>query len=151
MLWLAPAGLRGGMKLEAYHQSRQPQPFSLCGPLRSGTSVRSTRGVAASFSFYALSRQPYLRLCRCGDFGFVSRHRPAEHRIPDVSAVPTLRRHFSRPVAAGVYNSPEDVAASQYVCSCGAATLSYHGSCYGSDSSSTSSRWCWSPWKVAQS
>ena len=46
---MAPAGLRGGMKLEAYHQSRQPQPFSLCGPLRSGTSVRSTRDVAASF------------------------------------------------------------------------------------------------------
>ena len=49
MLWLAPAGLRGGMKLEAYHQSRQPQPFSLSGPLRSGTLVRSTRDVAASF------------------------------------------------------------------------------------------------------
>ena len=29
MLWLAPAGLRGGIKLEAYHQSRQPLPFSL--------------------------------------------------------------------------------------------------------------------------
>ena len=29
MLWLTPAGLRGGKKLEAYHQSRQPQPFSL--------------------------------------------------------------------------------------------------------------------------
>ena len=49
MLWLAPAGLQGGMKLESYHQSRQLQPFSLCGPLRSGTSVRSTRDVAASF------------------------------------------------------------------------------------------------------
>ena len=27
-----------------------------------------------------------LRPCRCGDFGFVSRHKPAEHGIPDVSA-----------------------------------------------------------------
>ena len=53
MLWLAPAGLRGGIKLEAYHQSRQPLPFSPCGPWCSGTSVRSTRDV--------LLRQPYLR------------------------------------------------------------------------------------------
>ena len=29
MLWLAPAGLRGGAKLEAHHRSRQPQSFSL--------------------------------------------------------------------------------------------------------------------------
>ena len=36
MLWLAPAGLRGGTKLEAYHQSRQPLPFSLCCPRSSG-------------------------------------------------------------------------------------------------------------------
>ena len=35
---------------------------------------------------YALSRQPYFCPCRCGDFGFVSRHKPAEHRILDVSA-----------------------------------------------------------------
>ena len=35
------------MKLEAYHQSRQPQYFSL-SPRCSGTSVRSSRGVAAS-------------------------------------------------------------------------------------------------------
>ena len=29
MLWLAPAGLRGGLKLEAYHQSRQPHSLSV--------------------------------------------------------------------------------------------------------------------------
>ena len=40
VLWLAPAGLRGGMKLEAHHQSRQPQSFFLCGPRCSGTSDR---------------------------------------------------------------------------------------------------------------
>ena len=28
--------------------------------------------------------------CRCGDFGFVSRHKPAEHRFPDVSATPDV-------------------------------------------------------------
>ena len=135
MLWLAPAGLRGGMKLEAYHSNNPSLSVALCV-----LGLRFARPEASRrHFFYALSRQPYLRLCRCGDFGFVSRHRPAEHRIPDVSAAPTLRRHFSRPVAAGVYNSPEDVAASQYVCSCGAATLSSHGSCFGSDSSSTSS------------
>ena len=61
-----------------------------------GSLHQRRRGVIS----YALSRQPCLRLCRCGDFGFVSRHRPAEHRIPDVSAAPTLRRHTSRPVAA---------------------------------------------------
>ena len=27
--WTQSAGLGGGMKLEAYHQSRQPKPFSL--------------------------------------------------------------------------------------------------------------------------
>ena len=40
MLWLAPAGLRGGLKLEAYLQSRQPLSFLLCVPRCSGTSDR---------------------------------------------------------------------------------------------------------------
>ena len=39
---------------------------------------------------YALLRQPYLRPHRCGDLGFVSRHMPAEHRIPDVLAAPDV-------------------------------------------------------------
>ena len=47
----------------------------------SGTSVRSTRDVAASFVAAAVTF-----VSRCGDFGFVSRHKSAEHRIPDVSA-----------------------------------------------------------------
>ena len=44
----------------------------------------------------------------------------------------TLRRHVSRPVAAGVSLSLHDVAASQYVCSCGAAALSSPVSSFGS-------------------
>ena len=39
---------------------------------------------------YALSRQPYFRPCRCGDLGFVSRQKPAAHRIPDVPATPDV-------------------------------------------------------------
>ena len=88
MLWLAPAGLRGGLKLEAYHQSRQPQSFFLCGPRCSGTSDRCS-GRLGVIS-HALLRQPYLRPHRCGDLGFVSRHKPAEHRIPDVLAAPDV-------------------------------------------------------------
>ena len=30
------------------------------------------------------------RPCRCGDSGFISHHKPAEHRIPDVSATPDV-------------------------------------------------------------
>ena len=48
MLWLAPAGLRGGFKLEAYHQSRQPQTFFLCGPRCSGSSVPCIRSHASA-------------------------------------------------------------------------------------------------------
>ena len=69
MLWLAPAGLRGGLKLEAYHQRRQPQSFFLCGPRCSGTSDRCSgrcgviflRAVAA-----AVSSSPSLRRLRLG-------------------------------------------------------------------------------------
>ena len=88
MLLLAPAGLRGGLKLEAYHQSRQPQSFFLCGPRCSGTSDRCSGrfGVIS----YALLRQPYLRPHHCGDLGFVSRYKPAEDRIPDVLAAPDV-------------------------------------------------------------
>ena len=95
VLWLAPVGLRGGKKLEAYHQSRHnllslwPSAF-----WDFGSFYQRRCGVTS----YVLSGQPCLRLCRCEDFGFVSRHRPAEHRIRDVSAAPTLRRLLSRPV-----------------------------------------------------
>ena len=68
----------------------------------------------------------YQRRCGVISYGFVSRHKPAEHRIPDVSAVPTLRRLLSRPVAAGVSFSVKDVAASQYICSRGADNVSSH-------------------------
>ena len=88
MLWLAPAGLRGGLKLEAYHQSRQPHSFFLCGPRCSGTSDRCS-GRCGVIS-YALLRQPYLRPRRCGDLGFVSRQKPAEHHTPDVPAAPDV-------------------------------------------------------------
>ena len=54
----------------------------------------------------------------------------------------TLRRHVSRPVAAGASLSLQDVAASQYVCSCGAA-LSSIVSSFGSGSSSTSCSRSW--------
>ena len=50
--------------------------------------------VAASFS-YARLRQPYLRPRRCGDFGLVSRHKPAEHRFLMFPLFPTLRRRVS--------------------------------------------------------
>ena len=93
MLWPAPAGLLGGLKLEAYHQSRQPQSFFLCGPRCSGTSDRCSgrcgviflRAVAAAVSS---SR-------RCGDFGLVSRHKPAEHRFLMFPLLPTLQRRVS--------------------------------------------------------
>ena len=48
----------------------------------------------------------------------------------------TLRRHVSRPVAAGVYLPLKDVAASQFVCSRGADDLSSHVSSFRSDLSS---------------
>ena len=49
---------------------------------------------------------------RCGDFGFVSRHKPAEHHVPMFLQLQTLRRHVSRPVAAGVPCALKDAAAS---------------------------------------
>ena len=88
MLLLAPAGLRGGLKLEAYHQSRQPQSFFLCGPRCSGTSDRCS-GRLGVIS-YALLRQPYIRPHRCCNLGFESRRKPTGHRIPDVLAAPDV-------------------------------------------------------------
>ena len=43
-----------------------------------------------------------LRPRRCGDLGLVSRHKPAEHHVPMFLQLQALRRHVSRPVAAGV-------------------------------------------------
>ena len=79
MLWLAPAGLRGGLKLEAYHQSRQPQSLFLCGPRCSGTSVRCSgrcgviflRAVAAAVSSSTSLRRLRLGLAaRCRGTSF---------------------------------------------------------------------------------
>ena len=106
----------------------------------SGTSVPSTRDVAASL--LARCRGSRIFVSVAAATGFVSRHKPAERSIPDVSAAPTLRRHASRPVAAGVSLSQKDVAASLYVCSRGAATLSSPVSSFGSGSSSTYCRSC---------
>ena len=55
----------------------------------SGISVRSTRDVAASLLACCRGSRIF-RPCRCGDFGCVSQHKPAEHRIPDVSATPDV-------------------------------------------------------------
>ena len=88
-----PPDSRAAKKLEAYHQSRQPQSFFLCGLRCSGTSDRCSgrcgviflRAVAAAVSS---SR-------RCGDFCLVSRHKPAEHRFLMFPLFPTLRRRVS--------------------------------------------------------
>ena len=77
----------------------------------SGVRRGRTENIGKSYNFFFF-KKAYFHLtgpdhtehpvCRCGDFGFVSRHRPAEHRILDVSAAPTLRRLLPRLVAAGV-------------------------------------------------
>ena len=96
MLWLAPAGLRGGLKLEAYHQSRQPQSFFLCGPRCSGTSDRCSgrcgviflRAVAA-----AVSSSTSLRRLRLGVAAQASGTSLSDvSAIPDVAASRITRR-----------------------------------------------------------
>ena len=48
-----------------------------------GSLHQRRRGVVS----YALLREPYLRVFRCGDFGFMSQHRnPGVSEIPDVAA-----------------------------------------------------------------
>ena len=80
-------------------------------------------GVAASFLTRRRGSRNF-RQCRCGDFGFVSRHKPAEHRIPDVCATPDVEASsFTSCCGSRVSLSLKDVAASQYVCSRGADKL----------------------------
>ena len=67
----------------------------------SGTSVHSARGVAASSPTRCRGSRIFLP-CRCGDSGFVSRHKPADHHIAMLLHLQTLRRHVLRPVATGV-------------------------------------------------
>ena len=68
--------------------------LSLCVPQCSETSVRSARGVAASFLTRCRCNR-LLRPRRCGDFGFVSRHKPAAHRFLVFPLFPSLRRRVS--------------------------------------------------------
>ena len=89
----AATGISSFVKLEAYHQSRQPQscfllPFCVLGlrlALPEALRRHLQRAVAAAV---------FSRPCRCGDFGFVSRHKPAEHCIPDVSATPDVEASY---------------------------------------------------------
>ena len=124
MLWLAPAGLRGGLKLEAYHQSRQPQFFFLCGPRcfwDLGSWFRTFRGqfsraVAAAVSSSTSPRRP--RLCVAAQASRTSHSRCSC----------SFRRcgvlyHVMSRQACLLSTVPQDVAASQYVCRRGADNL----------------------------
>ena len=115
MLWLATAGLRGGLKLEAYHQSRQPQSFFLCGsqrrcgvvsdalsrqPSSSSTSLRQASGTSLS----DISASPDV------EASHITRRRATATLWLSVfwvcgSLFRTLRRHFLRAVAAAVSSS----------------------------------------------
>ena len=57
--------------------------------------------VAASFLTRCRGSRDF-RPCRCGDFGLVSRHRPAEHLFQMLPQLPMLRRRVVRVVAASV-------------------------------------------------
>ena len=88
------------MKLEAYHQSRQPHSLSVAlNVLR----LRFTLPEALRASVLTRCHgSRIVRPSRCGDSGFVSRRKPAEHHVPMFLQLQTLRRHVSRLVAAGV-------------------------------------------------
>ena len=66
----------------------------------SGTSVRSTGGVAASSPTRCRGSRIFLP-CRCGDSGFVSRTSQQNVTLR-CFCIQTLRRHVLRPVATGV-------------------------------------------------
>ena len=100
MLWLAPAGLQGGLKLEAYHQSRQPQYFSL-SPRCSGTSVLSTRGVAASHLTRFRGSRIFVHVAAATSASCLGSSQQ-NITLQMFVQLQTLRRHVSRPVAAGV-------------------------------------------------
>ena len=64
---------------------------SYCGQCTRWLVQKFLTGATLRRQFYALSRQPSLfAACRCGDFGFVSRHKPAGRHTPDVSAAPDV-------------------------------------------------------------
>ena len=100
--------------------------------VRDGRSSTPRRVRRCGVISHALSRQPVL-----SSFGFVSRHKPAEHRFPDVSATPDVEASCITSCCGRRVPSLKDVAASQFVCSRGADNLSSHVSSFGSDLSST--------------
>ena len=73
--------------------------------------------------------------CRCGDYGFVSRHKPAEHRFPDVSATPGIKFSAGRRVLS-------ERRCGVTVClQSRRSNLSSYVSSFGSDFCSPSHRW----------
>ena len=142
MLWLAPAGLRGGFK--NWRRITKAASHNLSFSVALGVlGLRIVvQDVAASF---------LTRCCGSRIFVHVAAATSASCRgtsqqniiLQMFLQLQTLRCHASRPVAAGVSLSLQDVAASQYVCSCGAATLSSPVSSFGSGSSSTSCSRSW--------
>ena len=117
MLWLAPAGLRGGLKLETCHQSRQPHSLSVALNVL-GLWFALPEALRRQFSQIVAAAVLFVH--RCSDSGFVSRQKPAEHQVSMFLQLQTMRRHVSRPVAAGVPCALKDAAASWLVCSRGA-------------------------------
>ena len=111
---------------------------------QTGATLRRhfSRAVAAACTFVSVVAATSA-LCRG-----TSQRNIASQMFP---LLPTLRRHVSRPVAAGVYLSLKDVAASQFVCSRGADHLSSHLSSFGSDLSSSCFGSMSTPLMVAQS
>ena len=104
MLWLAPAGLRGGLKLEAFLQSRQPQSFLLCVSRCSGTSDRCS-GRCGVILFRGLSMS--LRRLRLGVAPQASGTSLSDvSAFPDVAAsripqVPFMMVHRWLPLGTG--------------------------------------------------
>ena len=108
----ARPGLLGGIKLEAYHLSRQPLFFSL-------SVARGVLGLR--FAPPETSRRQFSRAVAAAVFlVHVAAATSASCRGTSQQNIPlqmflqlqTLRRHVSRPVAAGVSLSLKEVAAS---------------------------------------
>ena len=112
-------------------------------PSLSWSSIHSSGGIAALPCSYALSWQPYFSIDVAPATEASCRGTSQQNiAFQMFLQLQTLRRHVSRPVAAGVYPSLKDVAASQFVCRRGADNLSSFVSSFGSDLSSTCFGWC---------
>ena len=113
MLWLAlrtPG--RSGTKLEAYHQSLQPQSFSLSPSVFRDFGSLLPQGVAASFSPAFAATALHLLSRRCGVFGAdcCGRWRAHQVRRCGVRVCLQLRRrqqvlHFTTPGDVRHYDS----------------------------------------------